>query len=309
MKAITLDSLDAPPRLRDDLLDPSPGPDDVVVRVRTSSINPVDIAVAAGQLAAMAEYEFPVVLGRDFAGTVEHVGAGVTAVATGDQVYGFLPAVNPTVHTGSWAERILLPDGQFATRVPADVSLEVAGAAPLAAVSALAAVDSLDLSPGQTVLVVGATGGVGSVAVQLAARAGATVIAPGRPADETYLRELGVGEVIDRDRDLTEQLRDSEIDALIDLVSFSPDEFDIHAAMLKPGGRAASTIGVAGDGPGRTNVHAAPTAENLARVSTLLSDGVVRIAIQRSHSLDDAPAALQEFGASHKHGKHAITVG
>lgn len=308
MKAITLDSFDAHPGLRDDLPDPSPGPNDVVVRVRTSSINPVDIAVAAGLLTMMAEYEFPVVIGRDFAGTVEHVGAGVTAFATGDPVYGFLPAANPTVHTGSWAERILLPGGQFATRAPAGVSLEVAGAAPLTGITAIAAVDSLDLSAGQTMLVIGATGGVGSVAVQLAARNGATVIAPARPADETYLRELGVSQMIDRDRDLAEQLRNYEIDALVDLVSYGPDDFNIHAATLKPGGRAASTLGAAGEGPGRTNVMAGPTAENLARLSTLLSDGAVRIAIQRTHSLDDAPAALQEFGASHKQGKHAISI-
>ena len=144
--------------------------------------------------------------------------------------------------------------------------------------------------------------------MQLAARNGATVIAAAHADDESYLRELGVSQVIDRDHDLAEQLHNSEIDALIDLVSYNPDDFNIHAATLKPGGRAASTIRAAGEGPGRTNVMAGATAENLARVSTLLSDGAVRIPIQRAHSLGAAAAALQEFGASHKQGKHAITI-
>jgi NADPH:quinone reductase-like Zn-dependent oxidoreductase len=309
MRAFVLDELDAPPALRTDVPTPTPGAGDVLVRVRASSINPVDLAIIAGRLTAIADHEFPVVIGRDFAGVVEQTGADVAAFATGDRVYGFLPAANPTVHAGSWAETILLPGAQFATRIPDGVTLEIAGAAPLAAITAIAAVDSLELSPGQTVVVIGATGGVGSVALQLAARAGARVIAPARATDETYLRELGVSQVIDRDRDLAEQLPDAEIDALLDLVSYTPEDFDKHAAALKPGGRAASTAQAAGEGPGRTNVNAgAAIAENLERLSTLLSNGAIKIPIQRSHSIDDAPAALQEFAASHKHGKHAITI-
>jgi NADPH:quinone reductase-like Zn-dependent oxidoreductase len=122
-------------------------------------------------------------------------------------------------------------------------------------------------------------------------------------------RELPcVSHVIDRDRDLAEELRNFEIDALIDLVSYGPDDFNLHAASLRPGGRAASTNGAAGEGPGRTNVFAVPTAENLERVSALLGEGAVRIPIQRADSLDDAAAALQEFAAGHKQGKHAITI-
>src|SRR5256885_13699575 len=117
--------------------------------------------------------------------------------------------MNATVHAGSWAERILLPEGRFARRAPAGVRLEVAGTAPLATITAMAAVEAVELSRGQRVLVIGATGGVGSVAVQLAVNAGGTVLAPGRPEDEAYLRELGVSEVSDRDRDLAEQLRNA----------------------------------------------------------------------------------------------------
>lgn len=309
MKAVTLDSFGAQPAFRDDLPEPAAGPGDVVVRVRASSLNPVDQSIADGILKAIAEHEFPVVLGRDFAGTVETAGPAVTGVQAGDLVYGFVPPWNPRVHAGTWAERIVLPGGQFLAHVPDGVPVQVAGAAPLVILTAMAAVDAVRPRPGQTVLVVGATGGVGTAAVQLAAAAGATVIAPARSGDEAYLRDLGVGQVIDRDGDIAESLRGVQADALIDLVSYSPDGFERYAAFLKPGGPAASALRAAGEGPGRTNVAAIPAPENLRRVSALLSEGTVRIPIQATHRLEDVPAALQAFGSSHKQGKHAVTLG
>jgi len=117
-----------------------------------------------------------------------------------------------------------------------------------------------------------------------------------------------VSRVVERDRGLSEQLRDVPIDALIDLVSYTQDEFNANAAILKPRGRAASALRAAGEGANRTNVAAAPTAENLARVSALLADGAVRIPIQRTHRIEDAETAVQEFAAAHKQGKHALVI-
>ena len=137
----------------------------------------------------------------------------------------------------------------------------------------MTAVDALALSEGDTVLVVGATGGVGSLAVQLAARAGATVVAPALPEDEEYLRGLGVGELLDRDVDVAAAVRERHpggVDALLDLVSYAPGAFD---AALADGARVASPNGAAGDGPGRTNVMSVASTENLARVAQLLEDG------------------------------------
>jgi NADPH2:quinone reductase len=95
MRAFTLDSFDAPPALRDDLPTPSPADDQVLVRVQASAVNPVDAGIAAGQLKDMIEHEFPIVLGRDYAGVVEQVGAGVTRYAVGDEVFGFVLHANP----------------------------------------------------------------------------------------------------------------------------------------------------------------------------------------------------------------------
>jgi NADPH:quinone reductase-like Zn-dependent oxidoreductase len=129
---------------------------------------------------------------------------------------------NPTVHEGSWAELIALtPEMQVAPK-PASLDLATAGIAPLAGIAALAAVDALALSEGETILIVGATGGVGSFAVQLAARAGATIIAPALPEDADYLRELGITEHFDRDGDVVAAVRDRHLTASTHCSIWSP---------------------------------------------------------------------------------------
>src|SRR6059036_3669905 len=215
MKAVTITAFDTPPVLREDLPAPTLGPNEVLVRVHGSSVNPVDNGIAAGMLRQMGvEYEFPAILGRDYAGVVEQVGAEVTRYAVGDEVFGFLLHANPTVHDGSWAELIALtPEMQVAPK-PASLDLAAAGVAPLAGIAALAAVDALAVSEGETVLIVGATGGVGSFAVQLAARAGASIIAPALLEDADFLHELGVTEQLDRDGDVVAAVRDRHPDGV-----------------------------------------------------------------------------------------------
>jgi NADPH:quinone reductase-like Zn-dependent oxidoreductase len=197
MRAFTLDSFGAQPALRENLSEPQVGDTELAVRVHGSSVNPVDVFIAAGALEEMAEHEFPVILGRDYAGVVEQVGSGVSRHGVGDEVFGFLPHANPTVHDGSWAELIAVPEDNFVAAKPRSLDFHRAGAAPLAGISAIAALDALVPAEGETVLVVGASGGVGSFFVQLAAAAGANVIAPALPEDHDYLRRLGVGELID----------------------------------------------------------------------------------------------------------------
>jgi len=307
MKAFAVTEPGSPPALRDDVPAPSPSPTEVVVRVRASSVNPVDNGIAAGMLAQFVEHEFPVILGRDYVGTVEQVGSEVTRYSVGDEVYGFLVHANPTVHDGSWAERIAVPQEISIGAAPEGVDTLTVGAAPLSGITAMMSIDALELSEGDTVLIVGATGGVGSFAVQLAARAGATVVAPALPEDEVYLRELGVSDVVPRDTDLSAGARERHpggFDAVLNLVSFEPDGF---ADLLADGGRLASPLGVAGEGPGRTNVMAAPTTENL-HLAGLLADGTVRVPIQATFELAQASDALTALGTTHTQGKLAIRV-
>jgi NADPH:quinone reductase-like Zn-dependent oxidoreductase len=309
MRAVTLDSFDAAPAVRSDLPDPTVAADRLVVRVRASSVNPVDNAIAAGMLREMVDHDFPVALGRDYAGTVEAVGADVDGYAVGDDVFGFLLHANPTVHEGSWAELIALtPRTQVAPK-PASLDLAVSGVAPLAGIAALASVDALALSEGETILIVGATGGVGSFAVQLAVHAGATVIAPALAEDADYLRQLGVTEQFDREGDIVAAVCDRHpdgVDALLDLVSYAPGAFD---GALKDGARVASSNGAAGDGPGRTNVMAVPSQDNLRHLASLLDNGTLQVHIHNTFALDRATDALQTLAADHVRGKLAISVG
>jgi NADPH:quinone reductase-like Zn-dependent oxidoreductase len=281
----------------------------VLVRVHASSVNPVDGSIAAGLLAQMGvEYEYPVTLGRDYAGTVEQAGAAVSGFKEGDQVFGFLLHANPTARDGAWAELITVTEELSVAPVPEGVDLATAGAAPLAGIAALSAVDALDLSEGDVLLVAGATGGVGSLAVQLAAKARATIVAPALPEDEEFLRGLGVSEIVPRDGDVAAAVRErfpDGVDALLDLVNYAPGTYD---AALKDGARIASPTGAAGEGPGRTMVMAAPTAENLQRLGALLADGTLRVPVQGAYPLAQAPEALAALTGHHTQGKIAIEV-
>ncbi len=306
MRAFTLDSLESQPALRGDLPGPSPAANEIVVRVHASSVNPVDAFIGMGALAQMFEHEFPVVLGRDFAGVVEQVGEDVSLYGVGDEVFGFVSHANPTVHAGSWAELIVLPEDNFVAAKPEGVEATAAGAAPVAALTAIAAFDALAPAAGKDVLVVGATGGVGSFFVQLAASVGANVIAPALPEDESYLHDLAVSEILDRNADLAATVREAHpdgVDALFDVVSQAPD-----ASLLKGGGRLASPLGAAGEGEGRFNVMAVSSPANLQRLGELLADGTLRVPIQRSYPLEQAGEALQALPTTHTQGKLGITI-
>jgi NADPH:quinone reductase-like Zn-dependent oxidoreductase len=306
VKAFTLDGFEAQPALRDDFPEPRVGDDELLVRVRASSVNPVDVFIAAGGLRGTAEYDFPVVLGRDFGGVVEQVGSAVSRYEPGDEVVGFVLHADPAVHKGSWAELITVPEHHQVAAKPQSIDFAHAGAAPLAGLSATAAFDALAPLEGETVLVVGAAGGVGSFFVQLAASSGATVVASALPEDEKYLRGLGVSGLVDRNAEVAAAVRELHpegVDALLDVVSPTPE-----ASLLKDGGRLASTIGAAGEGPARFNLMAEPTPRNLQRLAELLDSGALRVPIQRTYPLDRAGEALDALPTTHTQGKLSVTI-
>jgi len=311
MKAITVAQEGAAPAPQDIDEARAPGAGEVLVRVQASSVNALDGGIAAGMLKDMLPHEYPITLGRDFAGVVEQVGDGVRSVAAGDEVLGEVSAFVPPVHDGAWAERIVVPEDVVAKK-PSGVDTAQAGAAPLVTLTALAIIDALELSPGQTVVVVGATGGVGSIVVQLAKAAGATVVAPALPEDEDFLRGLGVDDVLPREGDLVSAVRErypDGVDALVDAVTpYQPTPYD---AILIDGGRIASPTNAAGEGAGRTNVmHAALlNREGLDRVGQLLADGTIKVPIQQTYDLAQAPEALGALGSGHTQGKIALRVG
>jgi NADPH:quinone reductase len=142
----------------------------------------------------------------------------------------------------------------------------------------------------------------------VSATGGATVIAPALPEDEDFLHGLGVSAVVPREGDVAAAVRErfpDGVDALLDLVNYAPGSYD---AALKDGARIASPTGAAGEGPGRTMVMAAPTAENLQRLGALLADGTLRVPVQRTYPLARAPEALAALTGQHTQGKLAIEV-
>jgi NADPH:quinone reductase-like Zn-dependent oxidoreductase len=309
MKAIAIDGFGAPPSLHD-LPVPEPGVGEVLVRVRASSVNGFDVSIANGRLRGMIEHHFPVVLGRDFAGAVVAAGPGVQSLRPGDAVFGVV--MKPALGDGAFGEYVTAPVASTA-QVPAGLDLAVAGALGLAGTAALAAVDAVAPLPGETVLVSGATGGVGAFAVQLAAASGAYVISTARPGedDDAFLRDLGAHATVDSTGDVpvaVTALRPPGIHAVIHLAG---DGLEL-ADLLIPGGRIASTAGLPpGQLGGRavqaTPITAVPDRQTLERLAADVLDGQLTVPVQRTYPLADVPRALADFAAGTR-GKLAISV-
>lgn len=309
MKAIALESFESGPRLLE-LSTPEIGPDEVLVRVHASSINGFDGAVAGGMLKGMMEHRFPVILGKDFAGTIEAVGPEVSRFAVGDPVFGVV--MKPFLGDGAFAEYLAVPEGFGIARVPAGLDLATAGALGLAGTAALQSVEAVNPSSGEVVLISGATGGVGAYAVQLAVARGARVIATARPGEETdFVRSMGAAHTVDYTGDLAAQVRAISprgVDAVIHLAGDGSQLADL----LVPGGRIASTVGfgpdqLAGQQVTATSVMATPTPEVLGRLSDEAAAGRLRVPIWRTYRLDEVPRALADFAAPHT-GNLAIAI-
>ena len=164
---------------------PSPGPVEVLVAVKAAGINPGEAMIRKGALHDRWPATFPSGQGSDLAGVVAAVGPGVTSFAVGDEVLGF------TEQRASQAEFVVVPEAQLTPKPPA-VSWEVAGALFVAGTTAYAAVRAVNLSPGETVAVSAAAGGVGTIAVQLARRTGTTVLGIASPSNAEWLNAHGV---------------------------------------------------------------------------------------------------------------------
>jgi NADPH:quinone reductase-like Zn-dependent oxidoreductase len=306
MRTIALRDFGRAPELTD-VPAREPGAGELAIRVRASSVNGFDVAVVAGWIKDFMEYRFPVVLGKDFAGTVEAVGDGVAAFGPGDQVFGV--ALAPYLDAnGSFAEHLTLPAQYGVARVPDGLDLAVAGALGLAGSAAHACLDALQLKAGHTLLLCGATGGVGTIALQYAAAAGVRVVATARPGEEADLvRDLGAEETVDYTGDVTAQVRavaPEGVDAAMHLAG-EPREL---VGLLAPGGCLASTLMFGADqDPAATSVVADPSTSTLDRLAADVAAGRIRVPISRTYALEDVPRALAEFPQGTL-GKYAVRI-
>ena len=303
MKAMAIDGFGAPPSLHD-LPVPEPGEGEVLVRVRASSVNGLDVAVACGSRSGMSEPHFPVVLGRDFAGTVEAAGPDVRSLLPGDAVFGVV--AETMLGDGAFAEYAKAAEAHTA-RVPAGLALATAGALGLAGSAALAAIDAVAPLAGERLLISGTTADVGRFAAQLAEASGAYVVATPRPdEDDAYLRGLGARDTADLPL-VVVALRGRGIHVVVHLAG---DGLEL-ADLLVPSGRMTSTPGVPGDQVGRAvqaaPVVALPSTQMLGRLAADVVDGQLTVPVQRTYALADVPRALADFEAGTR-GKLAVSM-
>jgi NADPH:quinone reductase-like Zn-dependent oxidoreductase len=254
----------------------------------------------------MMEHRYPVVLGKDFAGTVEAVGAGVTRFQPGDRVFGVV--TKAYLGDGGFGQYVTVPEEIGIAKLPDGVDVTTAGALGLAGTAATDALAATAPQTGETVLVSGATGGVGAIAVQYAAAAGARVVATARPGGEAdFVRALGAHEVLDYTGDLDSQVRAACPDG-VDVVLHFAGDGEALAAALTEKGRLASTRGYGPDQhPAAIFIMANPAPATLDRLAADLAAGRVTVPVERTYPLADVPAAFGDF-AGGTGGKIAIVI-
>jgi NADPH:quinone reductase-like Zn-dependent oxidoreductase len=282
-----------------DVEDPVAGPGRVLVAVKAAGINPGEIAIREGNLHERWPATFPSGEGTDLAGVVQAVGDGVNAFAAGDEVLGW------TEERASHAELVAVPADQL-TAKPPSVSWEVAGSLFVVAMAAYASVRAVTPRAGETIVVSAAGGGVGSVAVQFARRAGATVIGLASAHNHDWLRRHEIVPVTygDGQADRIREAARGTVDAFIDTfgggyvdlaieLGVAPERINTIIDM-----EAVQRLGVQAEG-----THAIATGPLLAQITGMVADGSIEIPIARTFPLDQVRDAFRELAARHSHGK------
>lgn len=293
---------------------PTPKPTQVLVRVRASSVNPIDWKVRRGDIKLLTGFGFPMIPGRDVAGEVAAVGSQVVRFAVGDRVYGMADGGTG----GANAEYALLAE-PAAAFIPEKLSFEEAGSVPLAALTALQALrDHGQLLSGDRVLINGASGGVGAFAVQLAKALGAGQVTGTASADNLELvRSLGADHALDYEKhDFTKDL--SRYDLIFDAAGKS--SFVGSQAALRRNGRYVSTdpqplTVVAGKMAALLTTKSShvlladPSGPDLALISAWLQAGTLRATVDKTFPLSETAAAHRYNEEGSSSGKVVLTVG
>jgi NADPH:quinone reductase-like Zn-dependent oxidoreductase len=294
---------------------PEPGPGEVRVRVRASSVNGFDVFVAKGMARGMMEHRYPVVIGKDYAGEIDALGEGATGFAVGDEVTGIVPT-EPHLWRGAYAEFVAVPLDGFVGHKPGNLDFERAACIGLAAITASHCVETIEAAEGNVVLIVGATGGVGTYSVQLAAARGARVVASALHQDEAWIRGLGASAIVDYSGDVGAAMLErypEGVDGLI-VAAHVGDGFAALTELVKSGGRIASTVGgadvdaLAQRGVVAANVTGHADPEAFGRLVQMAGDGTLSVPITRTFTFDELPQALRLVGEERSRGKFVITI-
>jgi NADPH:quinone reductase-like Zn-dependent oxidoreductase len=289
---------------------PAPADNEVLVCVHAAGVNPIDWKIRSGDLKDWIPHTFPFVLGVDFSGVVQETGPKVQNLKAGDEVFGEAKISGPN---GSYAEYLVVPAKNVALK-PRSLDHIQTAALPVVAATAWQALfgdGGIDLQPGQTLLVHGGAGGVGSTAVQLAKWRGARVIATASQANHDFLRRLGADQTID----YTKVAFDSvvkDLDAVLDTIG--GDTQARSWQVLKPGGVLASVRGMPAEPQSKPRGARAVSVQGdrgipaLGRIAELVDAGFLRQHVSEILPLAEARRAHELSEAGHVRGKIVLNV-
>lgn len=304
MKAIRINKYGHSDQIKvENILTPLPKDDQILIEVHAIGVNPMDWKIREGLFKEMMPAQFPLTLGQDFAGKVIATGTATHLYNKGDLVYGFAQ--------GAYAEYLCVGESTIA-KIPEDVDYITAAAIPTAGLTAYQLImNALELKAGQTVLIHGAGGGVGSFAVQLAIWKKAKIIATASSADFEYLQKLGVTEIINFEKERFES-RVKDVDAVIDLIG--GDTLEKSISLIKKGGVIATTVGPMNEklikerGIKGVSFMVKQNSEDLVQLSNLVVKGIVRPRINEVIPLEEAKRAQDDLQLHHSKGKIILEV-
>jgi len=308
MKAVRIHEYGGPEVLRyEDAPKPEPGSGDVLIRVHATSVNPVDRAIRSGFFKERIHYKLPMIPGWDVSGVVESLGSGASRLKVGDEVYS-RPDLS---RDGAYAEYIAVRESEVALK-PKSIDHVHAAIIPLVALTAWQALfDGAKLSAGQTVLIHGAAGGVGTFAVQFAKIKGARVIATGSQRNQEFLRSLGADQVIDYTATKFEDVVHG-VDVVLDTIT--GETGDRSYQVIKKGGIYVSILmppsaeKAAAHGVRTHHTFVQANVEQLGEIAKLVDAGKLKLIIEKVFPLAEARAAQELNAQGHTRGKIALAV-
>jgi NADPH:quinone reductase-like Zn-dependent oxidoreductase len=305
MKAARVNAWGTPIQI-EDIPQPMPGNNEVLVRVHAASINPFDTAVLAGYLAFMATP--PITLGTDFAGEVVAVGADITHVQPGDEVYGLV-----VLRSGTFAEYTTVQAHEISLK-PKSLDYIQAAALPLPSMAAWQSLfDLAQLQSGERVLIHGVAGNVGGLAAQLAKEKGAYVYGTDIPEKASHSQRLGIDRFINAREERFEDIVE-DVDIVLDYVG--GDYLERSYTVLKPGGRYVTSLvaETPQEEPQRRGIRSLgfgsqPRADLLAEVAERIDAGKLNVFVNRTFPLDEVETAMAYRLQTTEPGKVVLTIG
>ena len=306
MKAITYSNYGNPDVLElTDQPKPKVGPGMVLVKVKAASVNPVDWKIMAGYLDPLMDIQFPAIPGWDVAGVVESTGIDAPHFQPGDEVIAY--GRKDYVHGGSFAEYIALPERLIA-RKPSTLDWNESAGLPLAGLTAFQVLRRLELAEGETVLIHGGSGGVGSLGIQIAKTLGANVIATASEKNHDFLRSLGAEPVAYGDglAGRVRALRPDGVDVVADFVG---GNLAATLEVLKENGRHASIADSDVEEHGGTWMWVNPVGADLQELADLVDAQKLQVEVAQTFPLADAADAFRLNMDGHTRGKIVVTVG